>query len=95
LDCGCAYQIQRYEPYVVGKGRSQELRVRPAYNTTAYQENELGEWYPTKDHGFVHPRDFRDAIATASVNADPESQAEVAAALTMRNEWTARHPRSS
>lgn len=92
LDCGCAIQIQRYEPYLSGRGRNQEVRVRPAYNTTAYQENEYGETYPTKDHGHIHPRDFRDSVATDAVNMDPTAQAEVAAALELRAAWTAKHP---
>jgi hypothetical protein len=90
LDCGCAYQVQRYVAFYEGKGKNRRLRVEPAYNSTQYIENEHGEWYPTRDHGFVRPKDFRGAIITMAVNADPETQAQAVAALKLREQWTAR-----
>jgi hypothetical protein len=86
LDCGCAIQVQRYYAYYVGKGRNRELRVRPAHNTVRYIENEYGETYTTKDHGFVRPKDFRDSIVTAIVQASPDLQAQASAAAGLRED---------
>jgi hypothetical protein len=84
LDCGCAIQVQRFEARFEGRGRNQVLRVRPAWNSTIYIKNELGEEYVQREHGFIRPRDFREARATDIVNSDPELQALAAAAARER-----------
>jgi hypothetical protein len=85
LDCGLAYQVQRYEPYEVKQGRKWIIRFRPAYNTTEYLVGENGDTYPLPPgQGYVHPRDYRDARATQIVHADPEMQLLAAEALKQR-----------
>lgn len=91
LDCGLAYQIQRYEPYETKQGRRTVVRFRPAYNTTEYLTGPDGETYLLpRGQGYVRPRDYRDSVVTRAVNADPESQALAGAALKQRKEVLAR-----
>jgi len=91
LDCGLAYQVQRYEPYETKQGRKTIMRYRPAYNTTHYLEGPNGETYTLEPgQGVMHPRDYRDSAITALVNAHPEAQALGRAALKQRKTALAR-----
>jgi hypothetical protein len=85
LDCGLAYQVQRYEPYEAKQGRKWVIRYKPAYNTTEYLISEDGDTYKlTSGKGYIHPRSYRDARATQIVHADPEMQLLGAEALKQR-----------
>ncbi len=85
LDCGLAYQVQRYEPYETKRGRKTIVRFRPAYNTTEYLTGPNGETYKLPPgQGYIHPRDYRDAVATRAVHSDPDAQALGFAALKQR-----------
>lgn len=85
LDCGAAYQVQRYEPYETRQGRKRIIRVRPAYNTTEYLTRDDGvEYLLPPGQGYVHPRDYRDVIATIAVHSDPGAQALALVALEQR-----------
>lgn len=91
LDCGLAYQVQRYRPVEVKQGRRTAIRWEPAYTTTEYLVGPNGETYPLpRGQGRINPRAYRNSVVTRAVNNDPETKALADKALQQRKQHLAR-----